>query len=577
MIKTSWKKVTEGLFGGSATAVNITPKGTYILEADGNGIYRKEATRPWTLVKKTYFRHRHFYSESHSKLILTCGDKGSVLASYDDGVTWQQRNQGIPSTPLWTIIAINEKEWLTHTSRYLFYSSDEGMSWKQIDPFRSINGRKPEIRTIHVMPDGMWLLGTKIHPTLGGLWVLYDREWRLIKNERFSMIASINHYDNHILIATGSAGCAVGHYGYVKAINLKLKNILESEEKDWFTIENEHPQRGYLDIHSNMNNIYVAAYGDGSDAAQGGVFKISWNEKKMVPIGQKKGHIWRIAANEQDWISAGVHSVECSYQQLEWFRGFQNFNVADLIDYDGHLWMITSNEGILSTPDERSWKLNNEGIPDQVKAYQFQLIADKLFLETEKGVYVKEEDQWAPCLLDMKEYAKIMLFKGQLTLINKKGLWEKHNGFWRLLTKTTNWNFLHDAVSIGNEILILTDIGLLRYTPMDGWCKVPTNHEMVKLVCLDDNWLGITKEGKLYLKTCSGWDLMFPYHFKIFNILPYGESEIFICTNKGLFTASIQYPTDIKSVFVGPNISKAVQYGNKYYVSSYSNGLWTIT
>lgn len=575
---TSWKKVTDGLFGGSATAVNISPNGTYFLEADGNGIYRKEPSGPWSFVKKTYSRHRHIYCDPSSKLILTCGDRGSVLVSFDDGLTWTHRAKGIPSSTLWTIVAINENTWLTHSSHSLYYSNNQGFSWMRLDPFYSIQGRKPEIRTISVTQDGIWLLGTKVHPTLGGLWALHNGNWKLINKERFSMISSINFYDDHLLIATGSCRSTAGRFGCVKALNLKEKRITDSQQEDWFTIHNDQPQRGYLDIHTGQNHIYVAAYGDGSKEARGGVFRISWKEKKMIPVDQKKGHVWRVAASGQEWISAGVHSVESSCEPNEWFQGFQNLNVSDMIVYDNQVWIATSNEGILNTENEFNWSYKNEELPYDITTYQFQSMEEKLYLQTDKGVFVREKDQWICCIHDIHIDTIIFMLQGQVTLFNKYGLWRNHDESWKLVNGfEPDWQHLYDAASNGEELMISTEKGIFHFTPNQAWTQVPADQDMVKFVWLNEKWFAISKEGQLYIKADTSWILQFPYQFKIFNILPDNQDQYFLCTNKGLFISSLEQPKMIKSIFVCPNISNAMRYKNKYYVSSYSNGLWTLT
>lgn len=577
MTKTSWKRVTEGLFGGPASAVTITPRGTYLLEADGNGIYRKESSSPWTLVKRTSNRHRHIYSDPHSQLILTCGDKGSVLASFDDGISWVQRNQGIPSSTLWTIVALNENEWLTHSSHYIYFSANQGVNWVRMDPFLDIEGRKPEIRTLCVAPDGTWLLGTKVHPTLGGLWAFHENKWLRVKEERFSMIASIHIYGDHLLIATGACRKGGRYFGAIKALHYTKRPMTKWQDADWFTIDNDQPQRGYLDIHSTNNHIVVAAYGDGSTQARGGVFKINWEEKKMVPVGKQKGHVWRVAVHHNDWISAGVNSVEYSNPSKDWFQGFQNFNVTDLIEFKEQIWIATTNDGILSSLDEKTWSNRNHGLPQGVKFYQFQQREEELYLETSCGIYVKKDQGWVPCIPEINDDSKILTYQGKSTIVNPKGIWQKGNARWvkleNLLTNPFEGHQLFDAVSIGKLMVLATNKGLFQYDG-NGFKMLHQKQDIVQLYWLHDTLFGITKNSRLQVYQPSGWEHAFPYPFKVYNILPSLQDQILICTNKGLFTASLKQSKRIQSIFVCPNVSNLISYKNKWYVGSYTNGLW---
>ncbi len=474
MNQKSWSKVTEGLYGGAATAVNITSKGTYLLEANGSGIYRKEKTGPWTLVKKTNARHRQLYVHSHSSLILSCGDRGSVLVSFNDGISWFARNQGIPPATLWNIIAINENEWLTHTSHHLYYTSNQGQIWKRINPFGGVEGRKPDIRTIYLTQNGTWLIGTKVHPTLGGLWAYLDGDWVHVKRERFAMISSISEFNQHLLIATGACRSSGANRGTVKAINLSLFSLSQENEEHWDLIDNPIPQRGYLDIHVRANHVYVAAYGDGSEEARGGVFEVIWPEKKMQPLDQNKGQVWRIAGNGLEWFSAGAKSVECSMRDPEWFHGFQNLSISDLTLHEGSLWISTSNEGILRTSDDQHWIKQNEGLPEEACLFHFKTIKNQFYMETSKGIYVRDEEHWIPCLAE-SSYARIYDFEGKPTICNLEGLWVKSNHDWSIVdpfSASTAFHQLFDAICNDKEWLIATDKGLYQYSKTGGLEKL---------------------------------------------------------------------------------------------------------
>lgn len=285
-----------GAFLG-ATSVTKLSNGAFIIAADHEGIFVKRQD-DW--IKTLHLaKERILDLKSSGQTVYGVGDGGLFIMSTNGGETWKMKRFHTHCS-MWSVCCNEAGLVVTHSDKALFLSRNFGELWQRIVPF-SFCKNPPAIRSLCLHKDYLFI-GTKIHPTNGGIWRLdlKSGEIRKIRKEKGSMIASMEVNEDTLLAACGSCRGKSG-----KIIFCDLLQLLGDEMPIWKTCISEKSEACYLDLSWSDNVLYTSSAKNKQGV--GTISRVFLNEKKVVPFGEVKGHGWRIVNRHEEYVVAGLY------------------------------------------------------------------------------------------------------------------------------------------------------------------------------------------------------------------------------------------------------------------------------
>lgn len=285
-----------GTFLG-ATSVTKLNNGAFIIAADHEGIFVKQQDE-WVKTL-TLTKERILDLKSTGQIVYGVGDAGLFIMSKNGGETWRMKRFHTNSS-MWSVCCNNEGLIVTHSEKSLFLSRNFGETWQRVEPF-TFSKNPPAIRSLCLHEDYLFI-GTKIHPTNGGIWRLNLKtgEIRKIRKEKGSMIASMDVNEDTLLAACGSCRGKNG-----KIIFSELSQVMGADSPIWKVCMSEKSEACYLDLSWSDNVLYTTSAKNKHGI--GTISRVFLNEKKVVPFGEVKGHGWRIVNREEEYVVAGLY------------------------------------------------------------------------------------------------------------------------------------------------------------------------------------------------------------------------------------------------------------------------------
>ncbi|WP_216831680.1 WD40/YVTN/BNR-like repeat-containing protein [Alkalihalobacterium elongatum] len=285
-----------------ATAVCKEKNGKYIVAIEREGIFRMKGLY---LTKLFSFPFRIVKLTKVGSLLYGVGEKGVFLRSSDGGNTWSHKSLPTTST-IWSVVGSTYGMVITHGNNCLYFSYDFGLNWSSITPFEKLRRNSPAIRSLCLSGHSLFI-GTKIHRQYGGVWKLdlnnLTMSW--IKRENDFMVSCLIVHENQLLAAGGTCK---GSKGKIQSCSLPKSH----DEYFWNSVNQVSMQASFLDVSEDDGFIFATSSQDKEGNAT--VSRVYLEQNIIVPCNVVKGHGWRIANDQQDYVVAGHYELKHSTQ-----------------------------------------------------------------------------------------------------------------------------------------------------------------------------------------------------------------------------------------------------------------------
>lgn len=281
----------------SSTAVTRTENGSTIIATVNNGIiidYEGNRTYNFPLIKNQIRDLKCV-----GRIVYGVGDNGLFIKSSNEGKDWIIK-QFPTKASVWSVCCNSNGLVVAHGDKVIYISTNFGETWKINSPFKV--SKPPSIRSL-CLHGSMLFIGTKIHPTDGGIWMLDLRTYKFlrVKAESDKMISSM--LVNNGLFVTVSGSCR-GSDGVVEYLPIKS---LYQENCRWNQCYSTKSNGSYLDISAHNGIVYTTS--SQNDSGYSTVSRVYLENQLIVPCDYVKGHGWRICNENENYIVAGQYET----------------------------------------------------------------------------------------------------------------------------------------------------------------------------------------------------------------------------------------------------------------------------
>lgn len=200
---------------------------------------------------------------------------------------------------------------------------------------------------------------------------------------------------------------------------------------------------------------------------------------------------------------------------------------------DGSLLAAAVNGGLFRIEKDGRWFRLNRKLPAQAEVYRLETDQSTVYACTSMGLFVMEEDRWAPTRITVPCY-RLRNKGGVLYAACDNGLWYRFNEMWVRTSYTETPVF--DMFQTPQMIFMSQEKGITvydRYTQTSD--EFPLAQPVGSLCVLYGSLIGASAAGDLMIGDKKGnFKLMRYGKLKIFS-LDASEGKVYACTDRGLY------------------------------------------
>ncbi|MNI08100.1 hypothetical protein D3C73_611240 [compost metagenome] len=243
---------------------------------------------------------------------------------------------------------------------------------------------------------------------------------------------------------------------------------------------------------------------------------------------------------------------------------------------DQSLFAVSVGQGIFRrTIEAGRWERAHKGLPNDTVVNRLQLIENRLFVCTNKGLFYWQEIQWVATDLTIPCY-QIIKVDGGYAVASMYGVWCGNGTTW--LNMASPDTQVLDLLSSPHFLFLATNQGISMYDRLTyEWAHFPLSSGVTSLANYQGKLMGISEKGGLVVgNQQGGFTITYFPDFFLFSLMPH-ERAVYVCSDRGLYQlASLGGNMILRSVQCGTAVVDIDVTGDYIYMATLFKGVQTV-
>ncbi|BBI33719.1 hypothetical protein [Cohnella abietis] len=218
------------------------------------------------------------------------------------------------------------------------------------------------------------------------------------------------------------------------------------------------------------------------------------------------------------------------------------------------------------------WIEVNEGLPEQTHINRLQAYEDQLYACSNKGLFVREEENWEQTQLCVGCYQYKQF--GEVALAGTScGLWYTEDSEWHLMMRSDI--IVYDFLYLPQYVVLGTNEGLSILDRMtSSWMNFNYGSAVTSLAVYHSRIVGATEHGDLLVgNQRGGFERYAMGKTFVFSVVTRGQ-EVFACTDRGLYRIShIRNQIALKALKIGCQVTDVDLDDQYLYIATLFEGV----